>query len=160
MAPVEALNTGGGVREGEEGNGARPRAAHSHLQGPLAPPVPSRRVWPRWLFGAVAAQRGGRRVSCTSCATLAAVPVLLGQSQRPSVSKGYRVSTRCPAVLGRLGFHSQEKEFWLLQNARHPQGKEDWHSEICKEKRLVLWGIRGQTRACGHSLCPWDYSEP
>ncbi|CAO2645881.1 hypothetical protein LEMLEM_LOCUS27660, partial [Lemmus lemmus] len=55
----------------------------------------------------------------TSRAMLASVPVLLGQSQGPSVSEGYRMSSRCPAVLGSLGFHIQEeKEFRLLPNVR------------------------------------------
>lgn len=115
---------------------------------------PSRGVWPRWLFSAAAAQRGGRRVSHTSRATPAAVPVQLGQSQRPSVSKGYRVSTRCSAVLRRLGFHSQEeKEFRLLQNARHPQGKKggtmssverrDWLFGAFTDKHR-LWGTHSE----------------
>lgn len=56
------------------------------------------------------AQRGGRRMSYISRATPAAVPVQFGQCQCPSVSKGYRVSTRRPAVLGRLGSHSQERK--------------------------------------------------
>lgn len=119
MAPVEALSTRGRKAMGP-GRGLPTLTYKAHWRHWS----PSRGVWPRWLFSAAAAQRGGRRVSHTSRATPAAVPVQLGQSQRPSVSKGYRVSTRCSAVLRRLGFHSQEeKEFRLLQNARHPQGK-------------------------------------
>lgn len=115
---------GGSEHPGEEGNGARPRAARSYLQGTLAPLVP---LQPGVAQMALWCSRSSERRQAgvlTSRATPAAVPVQLGQSQCPSVSKDYRVSRRCPAVLGRFGFHIQEeKEFRLLQIVRNPQGK-------------------------------------
>lgn len=82
-------------------------------------------------------------MSYTSCATPAAAPVQLSQSQCLSAAK----AIGCPpdAQLSWEGLNS-------IQEEASTAGKKGRQNELRREERLALPGIHGQTWALRHSL--------
>lgn len=162
-APVEALSS-----VGEEGGGPRQRVAclalarHTGATGP-----PSRRVWPRWLFCAAAAHRGGGRVSSPPWPVLASVP---GPAQPAPMSICQQVSTSCPAVLREFGFHVRAKK-GVGATLLSPSGFVDFAGETrvtrCRmhvQDRVGGSGFLGtliySTKVFEHSSGAWDCARP